>query len=95
VISFRSLDRLSLLTVCFSYVVANFIAQISLFASSGLGIRDGVLVAVLKKMMTLRAATFAALLSRLVFVFADILIFVILAISKKVFGISKKVQLQK
>jgi glycosyltransferase 2 family protein len=85
VISFMNMDRLTLLTVFFSYGIANFIAVISLFAPSGLGMREGVLVLFLKKALSLPGATFAALLSRIVFVFGDIIMFIILLILKKFF----------
>lgn len=58
-----------------SFVVANLVAKVSLFAPAGIGVREGVLVALLTILISAPVAILVSISSRLLLILVDIILF--------------------
>ncbi|MDP2946946.1 MAG: lysylphosphatidylglycerol synthase domain-containing protein [Nanoarchaeota archaeon] len=70
--SFFGLPGENIMLVLGSFVLANIIGEVALFAPVGLGIREGVLVGLLQLFIPLPIAILASLLSRIWFILIDL-----------------------
>lgn len=71
-------------TIIGSFIVANFFATISFFAPAGLGVKEGILTALMNPLLGLPIAIKVTIISRIFFILLDILTWLLYKINEKI-----------
>ncbi len=66
-----------------SFVVANFFARISFIAPAGIGVREGVWIAILVNFLSMSTAGLISILSRIFLIIVDILFYIFVLAVKR------------
>ncbi|MGQ9637794.1 MAG: lysylphosphatidylglycerol synthase domain-containing protein [Thermodesulfobacteriota bacterium] len=84
IITVIEVNSSNFLAIMGSFIVANFLATISFFTPAGLGVKEGILVALLAPMINLPIAGGVTIASRLFFIGLDLFTFILYKIYERI-----------